>query len=327
MDKPPFNSDSLKIELEKTKQEREPIIEGFLYKDSTLMIAGDTGSGKSVINTEAIACLSCASPLFKALNISKPRISYYILFERTKDEILERLKKVRSVIPFDCVNIFIDDQLVGKNVLKESDSTAIIKRIQNYCPTPDVIFLDPIYACVSGGLSTDEGASAFCRFSTMLQKTFSCSLWLTHHTHRPKYMKNGDKLEEDDPFYGSVWLKAHLTASYHLKRQGQNSVMLDCKKDSQSNLLSKMLLHFDHETYTCQMDDTHNPMKSLDRLAMFIRACKRQNRKFNIEEMTKEIGVSRGNFFVLLQTPLIAGSLAVSKAKYGKNLYEVAKDI
>lgn len=319
---------SLVNKLKEVRKEREALIEGLLYEHSIIMISSDPGAGKSVLIANIIARLSMGFRVFDQLYCPKERICYYIPFERGAEEILERLKHLQSYTAMAYDNIFINENFIGLNVIDTRHADHIIETISKDCK-PDLIILDPIYASVSGGLSTDDKASQFCRFSARLQHTFGCSIWLNHHTVKDTYSSfNGEKIGKSDPFYGSQWLKAHVTASYHMKRNHDDTgIILDKKKDSFGNLIEKIELGFNAEDYSLFSKESDTEDSKKDRFYRFLRASKANKKPFTFNDLKGVYkGVSTSYLRRLLCTPEVDTSIKKHKSNGGATLYEVIGD-
>ena len=319
---------NLKNAINEIHPERKALIEGFLHERSILMMSADPGAGKSTITAQAIAQMSCGLPVFGCLFVPRPIKCYYLSFERGREEILERLKVMQEIIPMDFNNIYINDSFIGYNVLDITHADFIIKAINHDCINPDVVFIDPIYASVSGGLSTDEKASQFCRFSARLQSIIGCSNWLNHHTTKESYSNDGTVIEKSDPFYGSQWLKAHCTAAYYLKRKDGGTTLLN-KKDSQNNLIKKIVLEYNAEDYISFIDQKNMEIPAMDRLKMFLRnKWKSDDKTFyydQLETCLQPLSTSRLRF--LTGQVWFRESVSVSKSSGKKSLYTVLKDV
>ena len=326
-----ISGESLKKELDKTNEARKPLIEGFLYENSCLMMSADPGLGKSTVIISAFAQMSAGLPVWNALYVPRPMKCYYIPFERGLIEAVERLKHISSVIPINFDNFFINENFIGLDVTNSKHADLIISTIEKDCPHADAVGLDPIYACVAGGLSTDEKASQFCRFSARLQHDLKCSLWLNHHTVKTQMFK-GEETQRSDPFYGSQWLKAHVTASYHLKQGQDGGVTLDCKKDSHGNLIKKINLGYNPENYTNYAIGIDSTATQKERGISFFRTCYLTKKQFTFKQFKEAIlgcteGVSDSHPRELLRTPPFVDSYIKHKSSGGSTLYEPNRQI
>ena len=319
---------SLKDALNEIHPERKALIEGFLYERSILMMSADPGAGKSTITAQAIAQMSCGLPVFGCLFVPRPIKCYYLSFERGREEILERLKVMQDIIPMDFSNIYINDSFIGYNVLDISHADFIIKAINHDCMNPDVVFIDPIYASVAGGLSSDEKASQFCRFSARLQSVIGCSNWLNHHTTKESYASDGAVIEKSDPFYGSQWLKAHCTAAYYLKRKDGGTTLIN-KKDSQNNLLKKVVLEYNAEDYISFIDQKNVSIPAIDRLKTFLRTkWKSDDRTFFYDQLEACMQpLSTARLRELTSHAWFKEAVSITKSVGKKSTYNVQKDV
>lgn len=329
--KPALTGETLRLALNKEVDSREALIEGFLYQRSILMVASDPGLGKSVVTIVALAQLSAGVPVFGALNVPKPRKCYYIPMERSAEESLERLKLLQNIIPVNFDNIFIDDQLIGINLLRDEHVDFTIMRIKEQCPNPDVVVIDPIYAAVGGGLSGDKEASAFCRFSARLQAELGCANWLNHHTHRKRYStSDGRQIDEDDPFYGSQWLKAHCTAAYILKSSNktEGGVVLENKKNSHGQLIKTIPLGFDPETYNVFAEHMEGSLNHWDRALAYARTCRATSKMFTFSDFLVALpGVSHAHARRLLMRHPLVDSIKKHKVLGKPTLYEICRSV
>ena len=268
------------------------LIPDFLYKQTVTMLAADPGIGKSIVSMQLAVSLSYAPPLFGTFPIPTPKRVYYLQLEGSYHQTIHRLRQMQSAIPLHTDNLCWD-MAEGLNVLRDPDCLALEQRIQQF-EHPDLIIIDPIYMAVIGGLSEDRPASAFVRFSNRLTQTFGCAVWLNHHTHRPRY-QNGGKVEEDDSFYGSQWLKAHLDASWIMTRgTANNRVHLTCKKDRNSVLCRRIDLLYHEDSMTCErlhFDQT----SAMTKVMTFLTECKRRNITTTISEIGASTGVSHAH--------------------------------
>ena len=321
----------LKAEIHATQPERTPLIEGLLYEHSVLMTTADPAVGKSVIMACAIAQMSCGMPVFNFLNVPRPLRCYYIPFERGRHEIEERFKLLETVIPINYDYITVNDNFIGMDVTNPAHAEEIIETIKKDSPFSIDVFLgDPMYACVRGGLSTDEKASQVCAFSARITHEFGCSNWWNHHNVKDSYNSLGEKISKTDPFYGSIWLKAHATGAYYMGRSENGGTIMENKKDSIGSLLSKIILDYDEDTHLCRATNIQEIGMIKDRALMYARQCFHNKKTFTFKQFMSALGgvisgVSTGYARRLLCTPPLVDNLTKSKANGGATLYEISK--
>ena len=268
------------------------LVPDFLYGQTVTMLAADPGAGKSIISMQLALSLTSATPLFGTLPIPEPKRVYYLQLEGAYHHSLERLRLMQTVIPLSAEKLCWD-MGEGLNVMREQDCLNLEKRIATF-GKPDLIILDPMYMAVSGGLAEDRSASAFVRFSNRLLQTFGCSLWHNHHTHRTRYAKDGEEVQESDPFYGSQWLKAHMDASWHLSRNASNKVRLECKKDRNSSLTHRIDLVYHEDSMTCE-NILYQDSAAMTRVMNFLSECKKRNMVTTFAEIQSKTGVSHAH--------------------------------
>ena len=312
--------------------ERKPLIEGLLYENSVLMTSADPGLGKSTTMINAIAQMSCGLPVFGVLQVPHPLRCYYIPWERGAQEAMERLRHMEEVIPINYENIVIKDQFICLDVTNahhEKEIVATMKSDTAHWPKIDLSAQDPIYASVRGGLSGDEKASMFTRFSSKLMQEFKCANWFNHHNVKQSYSQDGSPIIKDDPFYGSIWLKAHCTGAYFMKKSDIGTTLIN-KKDSHGNLLSEIQLEFDADTYLSRAKNINEVGLIRDRAMTFCRASFHAKNAFTFKQFFGALGgclqgVSTSYARRLLCTPPFNTILKKHKSNGGATLYEVTK--
>lgn len=306
--RPAYTGAELKTRINTAREARPPIIEGLIHERSVIMNSSDPGAGKSTVMATVIAQSSLGIPVFGQLFVPKPVVSYLIPFERGSQEIEERLKHIQGSIPMEYDNIYINEHFMGLNVINDAHADDIVRNIRNDIGSRklDVIWLDPIYASVAGGLSNDDKASLFTRFSTRLQVEFDCAIFMNHHTVKASYSSEmGTRIEKDDPFYGSQWLKAHCTGGFYMKRDPKDAgPTFICKKDSHSCLLPQIKLVYEASNYTVFMAELDKTTPAKDRLLMLYRTFKKTNKTTTFNEIQGCLmGVSHSHLRRLLETP------------------------
>ena len=279
----------------------------------------------------AIAQMSAGLPVFGFLNVPRPLKCYYVPFERGRHEIQERFRFLESVIPIQYDNIFINDSFIGMDVTNPEHADLIIKTIKEDTPLGfDVFCGDPMYAAVRGGLSTDEKASQFCAFSSRIVKECECSNWWNHHNVKDSYASDGKKISKSDPFYGSIWLKAHATAAYYMGRSENGGTVMENKKDSNGNLLSTIMLDYDEDTHLCRAVNLQESDIIKDRAYVFCRRAFHEKKTFTFKQFVAGLGgvhsgVSTSYARSLLSTPPLDTSIEKVKSNGGATLYTVSR--
>ena len=319
---PPISGDELERRL-KEKIIHTPIVESFLYEGSSLMISSQPSVGKSVLAVEAGYEISMGLPLFGALKVTKPTRVWYIQMERSENESLERLQLMRGTNPAPLSNLFIDIELQALNFLNPAHLEYVIERGKQI--EPGLIIIDPLYG-IATGLSKDEIGSNVAKMFTILKKKLGCALWINHHTVKNTHeIVEGKKIEKDDPFYGAQWLKAHITASY-LAIQGEDGVILTCKKDSHSLLLKQIKLSFDHDTFLSSME-VHD-LEAWERYKLYLNSLFLSGKKtFYFNDAKRHLGCAITTLRNFNCTPQFCESVKTTKVLGHKTLYEVIKVI
>ena len=248
-----LTNETLSLAIETMSAESPSVIEEFLSERQVMMIAGEPGVGKSIIASQLAISLSSQTAVFGCLAVPSPRRVFYLQLEGTLEQSMERLKRMRQAIPIQTENIHWEFQRTF-NVLESPQVTTLIEHIKTW-EAPDVVIIDPLYQCVFGELAKELPCKALLKFIDSLRAAFSkCAVILVHHTRKPTYGADGVRVQEDDAFFGSQWLKAYVDTSYNLRKYSQkykDQVILENKKNRGGDVLKELILHYDPETDTC----------------------------------------------------------------------------
>lgn len=292
----PLTGEALREAVRNRPPTATPIAEDFLYERRVMMISADPGVGKStVIGQAALALTKPENKLFRYLEVPRPRNVYYMQLEGSMDETLERIGYMAHEISVDYDRLYWDPVPV-LNCCDAQSVNETLQRMQVWDRRPDVVIIDPIYMAVTGDLKKGEISTALVRFSERLKRTFGCAVILVHHTHRTQYTKEGRRVKESDPYYGSQWLKAHVDVSYHLSSpdgtENGAKVELTCKKMRGGDVKRHIVLTYDHETFTNYIDLDRANFSGEELLLNHLEACRRENRDTNFQEALNATQVS-----------------------------------
>lgn len=324
----PYHGAVIGIDIESLDTTQVPLVEGFLYEKSIHLIYADPGVGKSTIAIQLAASLSSGTKLFGQLDVPRPRRVYYIQMESSYEETIDRLRLIKETVPMNFGNLWIDDKLKGVNVCKEEHGRMVIDRIRENCIIPELVIIDPIYAIVSGGLSKDDVASSFCRFSSLLQSELDCAVLHLHHTSKDVYSQDGKKIDRDNSFYGSQWLAAHPHNMFHLTKpdpKRHDRVTLYRKKSRNANLLPEIMLHFDAETHTNYIETDPTQMSGKEKVIHFLRKYKESGAAVwpSFYDIQDKVQLSQSHLRRVIEGLCSDGLLESRKTEKGKKVYQL----
>ena len=269
--------DDLRFAIETATAERPALVEDFLYERQVLMLAGEPGVGKSIVSTTLALALTSQSRLWSFLTIPTPRQVFYLQLEGTEEESYERIRRMAPVLPCNTEKLCWHYRS-GLNLLEALQTESLLKQIAQWGKHPDLVIIDPLYQTVFGELSKELPSKAILRFLDAAKQAFApCAFLLVHHTKKSSYASSGQKIEEDDPFYGSQWLKAYVDISYYLKPGGgryADQVMLVNKKARGGDVVKDLILHYEPETDTVTTDVPLSEQSGYERVSKYLESLK-----------------------------------------------------
>ncbi len=324
--RPSIRSAELEAAINSAKDERPFLVDGLLYEKGSLLVSGDPGAGKSLVMVSAFAQCTLGLPVFDQLPCARPLNCYCLFSERINQEAVERLRLIRKRVPIDVKRLCLDDGFVGiADVTRSKFADEILERIKTTTwdeGKTDLVGLDSLYGFIPGGLSKDEKASEFARFIARLQSELGVALWLVHHTTKPTYDNAGGRIEKDDPFYGSQWLKAMVTGAYYLRSDGNGGVLLSRKKDTFGGLIRELPLSYDAQTHVVSLDADKGMIQAPERALFWLST--KNGKEFSFEDFCKGVGCSDQHGRRLVKSDAIAARIKeTGRSSHGRVIYSV----
>ena len=241
-----LTGEKLRQELSNPILGQDAIVEGLIFHDTVNIFYSEPGAGKSVIGINMLASMSGGWPCFGMFQMKRFARCSYLQLEGSKDEQLGRLKDISAIIPIDYANIawhtnplFVENQYTVTQILKELNEFK-----------PEVVFVDSFYCLTNKGLSKEEGFLPVRQMIKQLKEHTQAAFIIFHHCQKPQYQE-GKKIEKDDPFLGSQYMKAFADTMVYCKRTEENKTLLEFTKPHRNNEGIKSLsLMFDKMNWT-----------------------------------------------------------------------------
>lgn len=325
-----YTGEVLKKAVFEIRESRPFYIQSLIPEKSTTMFYAPDGEGKSMVLLQAILeATSDKNSVFGGFPIQRPLRSIIIMTERPKEESLERIKLMSSVIDINWDNIIIEDGLRGLNILKDSDQDYFIQKIAEITASfydrggTDILLMDTIYGLVSKGLATEEGAGCVNTTLRRLQARLNCAIVYSHHSNRGQKNKDSGKREGED-MYGSRFLSANCTGVFKIKKTEKGTVFTR-EKDTLSCLAKTFDLTYDHESNLSIIDESQSFKSFNGKIDGFIKDCFKLKRDFTFEQLHAAGGCTPSHIRDRLSGHLKTGSLINLKDRGQKALYRVIR--
>ena len=322
---PGRSGEALRLAIASASSHQQALVDEFLYERNVLMLAGAPGTGKSILAAQLALALTTGSVTFGSLQVPHPRSVYYLQLEGSEQDAFERLRRMGAKIPTDTEHLCWDFRK-GLNLLDHKQALALLTDIAAW-RKPDLLILDPLYQTVFGELSAELPTKALIRFLDMaLTKFDPMAILLVHHTKKPSYSATGTLIDEDDPFYGSQWLKAYVDTSYLLKgakTARKDHVVLVNKKDRHSSCAKELFLHYEPETDTVTTDVAADQQSGYERVLNYLRVVKGTGFSTDFYEVMEKCTLSYQHLRRIQLQLLAKGMIRCDKYSGKKKLWEV----
>jgi archaellum biogenesis ATPase FlaH len=230
-----------------SEDDREPIIDGMLYKGDYVMFMAEEKIGKTILSQQLVCSLSTGTPMFKTFEINKPYKVWYMFNEVRMDELKERFIAMKNGIDINTDNItlipfkFLFNTEIGKQQLNQ-----IV--FENKDNLPDVIILDALYKAIDGSIKDDNVANTFNHiFRNFATDLGGCARIVVHHLNKPSKDQDGKfRKRTDKDSFGSAFILADVDHCFRLEKYGDDpntkDRMLKCETQRSGNIIETIRL-------------------------------------------------------------------------------------
>ena len=221
------------------------LIEGLLWENNNIILLAKEKVGKSIFALQMACSLSCGEAFLGEYEIPEAMPILYIQTESTRHETIQRLKAMthEDGVSWNPDNFHL---MCTHSLELDTDHCLgwLIEEIEKKKLKPKVIFLDPLYMSMKGGLSDDEKSRDLSRNIRKLCEGFKCANVVVHHEHRTRRNKEGIKIDEgDEAIMGSFVWKAFPNHVIHLRMRADKIRTLTCTTQRSSRVIEEMRLH------------------------------------------------------------------------------------
>lgn len=250
----------LEAELAADAPEMAPLVYDLVYQPSVIMLYGEACVGKSLISTQLGLSVSSGTPVFGHFAVERPSRVYYISLEGHKGESMKRIMRMQEGgLNINPANFAWDAVTRSMNVANEQELNQFCDYVKTWGkPWPSLFIIDSLYGFLRGSLANEETVQDLVYACNVLMNEFGSSIIMLHHPHRAKYnTTTSEKIEEDDPFHGSGFLKNFVDTSYYVTKT-DDGVRLTNKKDRFKNCIPAFNLVYNPEFDLVTFKNTTN---------------------------------------------------------------------
>ncbi len=220
-------------------QSPTPLIDGVLWEGDIIMLLGNEKAGKSILAMQMAFCLTTATPFLDKYVVPKQKLVLYIQAEGKRSEFVERMNCMDNTIPVDNLRFFhIPKKFLPFDVDEYWES--LIDCIREMPYPPHIIFIDPVYMCMSGDLINNKDARKFLSRVSQLSDMFNSTIVMVHHDSRPIKDRDHKAIERGDQgSYGSVFFRANVDHILYLKMNADKSRLLTCETQRSGKIMER----------------------------------------------------------------------------------------
>lgn len=269
---------------------QEAIVEGLIFKDTVNIFYSEPSAGKSVIAVNMLLAMSAGHPVFGYLPMPRAVKCSFLQLEGSMDEQFGRMKDMMEKIKCNVENIawhtsplFVENQHTQQTILEELEHFK-----------PEVIFIDSFYCLTSKGLSKEDSFLPVRDMLKLIKKKTNSTLIILHHTSKVQYDGTGSKVEKDEPFLGSQYLKAFADYMAHVKRVGENKTLIKTTKRQRNNEgIKDIMLEFDKNNWTLSAIPEESTKSAVGQVCDFLKEKFSTEDETSVDEISKATGLTK----------------------------------
>jgi RecA-family ATPase len=252
-----YTGDDLKRAIFETPEQRKCLVESLIAEHSVTMFYAPDGTGKSLLMLQLAIQASSGEPVYGGFEVERPLSVIYVMAERHRNEIFERLRIMSGFARISYENLAITDALQNFDIADGKQREVVGSTILNIAKQfkqVDLICIDPIYALLPQGLKDEPGAAAVSALNRRLQTQLGCAICIVHHSTKG-YMDQESESRRGRDMYGHNFLSAGLSGKFLIKAQGKAGTIFENQKDTFGCLVDGFKLTFDQESYLSVVEE------------------------------------------------------------------------
>lgn len=274
-------------------KKRDFLIDKILRELDSVILVGAEKAGKSILAQQLIFSLTTGDqPFLDEFEVLKPCKVTYVQVEGELGDSQDRYRRMRMALDFDPKNFHII--FSAPLELQDDRKANILMEDIAMHHVPNVLIFDPLYFCFTGSLSDDGIVRKFLGNIRRIKDRFSCAVIIVHHTHRMRFNKEGDLVDEgDDAIFGSSalkWWPDHIIFFTYNKKRGIREFR--CTTQRSGDILDKIELKLEQPIPLyfrgLKATDTANGFKIMKLLELEELSC---------NEMCDRLEISRASFY------------------------------
>jgi phage/plasmid primase-like uncharacterized protein/KaiC/GvpD/RAD55 family RecA-like ATPase len=201
------------------------IIKGILERNSSNLLFGEPGAGKSLFALDWAFCIGTGRSWHGHL-VKEPMSVVYIAGEGHRG-LAMRMQALSQKYDDKPKNIFFSRKSV--DMISDVQVEVIAKIVKETCANPAVVFIDTLHRNMVGDENSSEDIAKYFKSIEHLQKQLGCAIVTVHHSG------HGDKTRAR----GSSSIKAGVDAEFCVSKEGKSAVFA-CTKSKDFSAGSDM---------------------------------------------------------------------------------------
>lgn len=307
-----FGSYSGKALLELELKKREWLVENLIRENDSVILVGTEKSGKSVFIKQFICAITSGEPFIDKYNVPKQLKVTYIQCEGELSDTQDRFKRMIKTQSIDTDNfhyMFMPPMELEKRHYAMEQRDTIQKYWKEHSDSkPDIVIIDPTYFAFVGSLSDDAIVRQFIGNIRIIKDSLNCAIVLVHHTHKPRWNKDGASIEEgDEAIFGSKFLKAWADHTFLFTYdKAKNIRVLTCATQRSGDILQDCTLKL-IEPEPLYFEEVDPKRVSVDLRIMELLMKPENTNGLEWTKIMSELNISKTCLYNSLKRPLGAG--------------------
>lgn len=203
-------------EIHNYPQEKDALIDNFLYENDCICISSKPKTGKSLLAQQMLFSLSSGTP-FIGLRTKKANV-LYVQTEGDRSETIERMARMKEGVPVDWANAF-HINLPGIALNTDEGFDMFMALAEQPKVRYDVIIIDPLYTTVLGDMSQQQVATAWTNNVRTIRGHYEAAVVVLNHEAKEVKNHKGELIERNpEEVFGSIFWAAFFNHTFQFRK-------------------------------------------------------------------------------------------------------------
>ena len=296
------------------------IIDHILKERDNVIIVADPKVGKSILTFQMACSMTCGHPFLGEFNVDRPYRVSIVQLEGDLEESQSRFKRMTKVVDVeeDYLQFIYSPPI---ELETHPGYECLMAHLEKH--KPEIIIIDPIYACVGGELANEKVVRQFVGNMRKIKEHFGCAIILVHHTKRSQFF-NGKKIKlGEESLFGSTFFKAYIDHLFMFEIDLTTQTRkLSCETQRSGSIIKEIYMNIigkhradDPLHYELISMNEKVEMSKLSKKLIHLLSMEEHREGLTINQIFKKLKITKNPFYEAVEKPLSTGVVVKSSTR------------